>query len=274
MPTASQEACQGKLDRYKTAQGEYIGYMDEALISKASYDFRVEQLIEEDIPAKDEKVEERQGKLYEIQDLLGGASEEAAQSASGRIDEIDIRLGEINDRLNEIMGLLDGAAEPMEVPLLFSEGDALAQERDELLSERSPLVVLVETYNAVRDEVTQLDSDVQALQEVIERMEEDINTLESEAMADYNYFEEQLSYADTQKYRMLEIEGTWEDYGCSDYGMDLPGFDEEDLDLDDIPEDDESPLDTGDYEIPEEIDDPGEPDEGDEWDPEDYEDTG
>lgn len=272
MPKTSRETCEEKLENYNVQKGEYDAFRDDVINYKASFDFTVKRLEEDEIPAKEAKVEERQGKLDEISGLLGGASTEEAQAASGRIEEIDARLAEINARLNEIMALLDGEAEPMEVPLLFDEGERLAAERDTLLTERSALETLIDTYNSVVGQIESLDGEVKALDQEIEEMQRNIDALEQEAMADKNYYEEAQGHAAHRRYNMEEIEATWEEYECSGYGMSLPGFDEEAIpDLDDVPEDDESELDTGDYEIPEEIDDPGEPDEGEDWNPDDYE---
>jgi hypothetical protein len=156
------------------------------------------------------------------------------------------------------------------VPALFSEGDALAQERSELLSERQGLVEVIRRYNENARSIQSLDDEVKALEAEIAQMQQNIDALESEAAADKNYFEEAQGHADHRKYLMAEIAARWDDYECAVYFGELEGFDEVPLLGDDEIQDDEEEVDTGDYEVPGEIDEPEGPDEGEDWDPGDY----
>ena len=272
MSRGSRDDCQEKLDRYNTARDEYTTYMDDIAVYQASYDLRVAQMINEDIPAKNEKVEIRQGKLYEISALLDGSNKNEALTAPDRIDEIDQRLEKINERLNKIMGMLDGSAGPSEVQALFGEGDNLAAERDGLLNERHGLVALIQRYNEVVEQVEQLDQEIKMLEAEIAQMENNIDITESEAAADRNYVETAESHASNRRYLMSEIQALWDDFECSEYFGELPGFDEVPaINEEDIPEDEE-PVDTGDYEVPEPIDEPGEPEENEDWNPDGYDD--
>jgi hypothetical protein len=270
MARGSREDCQEKLDRYMTAKTEYEAYRDDVIVYKASFDLRVAQLVDEDIPARKEKEKERDRKRAEIGVLLGGASKEQAESAESRIAEIDGRLREINGRLNEIMRRLDGEAEPSEVPALFSEGDALAQERSDLLTERRGLVELIGRYNENVRSIQRLDGEVQALEAEIARMQQRIDALESEAAADKNYYEEAQGHADHRKYLMGKIAALWDDYECAVYFGELEAVDEVPLLGDEEIPDSEEEVDTGDYEVPGEIDEPEAPDEGEDWDPGQY----
>lgn len=271
MSRGTRDDCQEKLDRYNTVLAEYDSFMDDIAVYKASYDLRVAQLTNE-VMAQDEKIEIQQGKRYEITALLGGSSKSEALAAPDRVEEIDQRLTNINERLNEIMRLLDGSAEPSEVHALISEGEALAAERESLLGERLTLVNLIQRYNEVVEQIEQLDREIKALQAEIDEMKNNIAIAEDEAKADSYYIDTAESHASNRRSIMLEIEGLWDDFECSEYFDDLPGFEDlQMIDEEDIPDDEES-IDTGDYEVPESLEEPGDPEEGEDWNPDDYED--
>lgn len=272
MSRGSRDDCQDKLDRYNAAKNEYNAFLDDMMVYQASYDQRVAQMINEDIPAKDKKIETWQAKSAEINALLNGSNKNEALAAPDRIKEIDQRLEQINKRLNEIMRLLDGVAEASQVQVLFSEGDSLAEERDGLLDERTSLVTLIQQYNGVVELVEQLDQEINALQAEVAQMESALALAEEEAKADRWYIEDALMHLTNRKYIMLEIEGLWDDFDCREYFGELSGFNEKPMiDEEDIPEDEE-PIDTGDYEVPESLDEPDDPGAGEEWNPDDYND--
>ncbi len=272
MSRGSRDDCQDKLDRYNAAKNEYNAFLDDMMVYQASYDQRVAQMINEDIPAKDKKIDMWQGKSAEINALLNGSNKNEALAAPGRINEIDQRLEQINKRLNEIMRLLDGVAEASQVQVLLSEGDNLAEERDGLLDERITLVTLIQRYNGVVEQVEQLDQEIKALQAEVAQMESELALAEEEAKADRWYIEDALMHLTNRKHIMLEIEGLWDDFDCREYFGELSGFNEKPMiDEEDIP-DDEEPIDTGDYEVPESLDEPDDPGAGEEWNPGDYDD--
>lgn len=273
MARGSKTDCEDKKKRYLAAKREYDTFRDDVLVYKASFDTRVEDLLSNDIPARKEKERLRDQKVAEIRTLLSGTDTAEAENAQSRITEINDRLNEINDRLNVIMGRLDGSAEPGEVPSLFAEGDALAQERQDLLTEHQYLSDVIRRYNQNVQEVQRLEGIVTTLEDEIEQMQQDIDAAETEAAADKNYFEEAQGHADHRKYLMAQIKSEWNDYECAVYGEELEDYQETPvLDDSDIPDEAESETDNGDYEVPEELEDPEDADEGEEWNPEEYED--
>ena len=266
MSRASKDDCEKKLATYMGLFHGYNYHLAEYKTYRAAFDEKLAELLNEHIPAKNTKVGDRQSKWEAIRDLLGGVDGAAARAASGRITAIDARKAAIKSRILEIMQLLDGQAEPMEVHNLFSEARILTSEETALDTEREGLVELVNLYNSVINEVKPLEDDVNTLTGEIETLQETIDRIEGEAAQDRNHYDVEWQRALSRKNRMDTIMAQWDEFECSSHGLSLPEYENSSsTEGDEVPEDSED-EDEDEMEIPDELEEPGEPEESEEFD--------
>ncbi|WP_411827857.1 hypothetical protein [Luteolibacter sp. AS25] len=265
MSRASLEDCRDKLKSYMEHFNLHRFHKEEFDTYKAAFDEKVRGLESNQIPAKKTKESERQSRWTEIRGIFGAIDTEAAQAASVRLSEINERIVSINARIIEIMILLDGQAEPMEVGSLFSESQRLSSEAQTLKTEHAALTSLVNAYNAAVQEATPLNGEVERLTDEIDALKTEIDTIEGEAHQDKNHYEPHAEKVNHHRGAMDEINAKWQEYKCSEHGLELPTYEEANLTGgEEIPEAEDEEEDE--VEIPELLDEPEEYEEGEEWD--------